>query len=157
MAAPLLRTAGYSPRWVTQVLNAALIPYFVLQIKHGDRLAAALTTVEFLRDHCLPALTAKDAHDARLALEAENMLLNAEMKLRASLFRTESRGRHYREDFPLRNDAEWLAWVVIQQHEGDMAIRKEPLPAAWRPDQALSYQERYPFRFPQDLVLQPQA
>jgi len=28
------------------------------------------------------------------------------MKLRASLFRTESRGAHYREDYPARNDKE---------------------------------------------------
>jgi len=85
---------------VIRVLNAALIPYFVLEIKNSDRLAGALTTVEFLRDHCLPKLRTRDAHEVRLALEAENLVTNAEMKLRASLFRTESRGRHYREDFP---------------------------------------------------------
>ena len=44
--------------------------------------------------------------ELRLAHETENMLLNAEMKLRASLSRTESRGTHYREDYPARDDDE---------------------------------------------------
>ena len=157
LLAPLGRTAGFSPKWVTTILNSALIPYFVLSIKHADRLEAALTTVTFLRDHCVPRLTAKDAHEARLALETENMVLNAEMKLRASLFRTESRGRHFREDFPLRNDEEWIAWVVLGRTGSEMAIRKEMLPKEWWPDQSLSYAERYPFTFPQDKALQPQA
>jgi succinate dehydrogenase/fumarate reductase flavoprotein subunit len=42
-------------------------------------------------------------------------MINAEMKLRASLYRTESRGNHYREDYPDTNDKDWLAWVVIEQ------------------------------------------
>jgi succinate dehydrogenase/fumarate reductase flavoprotein subunit len=142
------RSSGFPPRWVTHVLNAALLPYFVLEIKHADRLTAALTTVEFLRDHCLPKLRTKDAHDVRLALEAENLVTNAEMKLRTSLFRTESRGRHYREDFPRRQDPEWLAWVVVKKTNGAMSIRKEPLPEAWWPETSQSYEQRYPFRFP---------
>jgi len=40
-------------------------------------------------------------------------------ELRASLYRTESRGNHYREDYPDSNDSEWLAWVVLQKDEND--------------------------------------
>ena len=77
------------------------------------------------------------------------MLLNAEMKLRASLFRTESRGVHYREDLPARDDENWLAWVMISQgRDGKMKLEKEPVPEKWRPDPGLSYEERYPERFP---------
>jgi succinate dehydrogenase/fumarate reductase flavoprotein subunit len=53
------------------------------------------------------------------------MILNAEMKLRASLYRTESRGNHYREDYPDTNDKDWLAWVVIEQgDDGEMELSK---------------------------------
>jgi len=68
--------------------------------------------------------------------------------LRASLFRTESRGNHYREDFPRRNDAEWLAWVKLREENGAMKLWKAPIPAQWRPDLSLPYEERYPRRFP---------
>lgn len=46
------------------------------------------------------------------------MMLNAEMRLRASLFRTESRGMHYRENYPERDDPNWLAWVMLKEEGG---------------------------------------
>lgn len=149
LAAPLRRTGGFSPRWVTQLLQNAMMPYFVLHVKHGDRLRGALTTVEFLRDHLVPRLLAKDGHELRLAHETKNMVLNAEMTLRASLYRTESRGQHYREDFPRRDDPEWLAWVKLARVEdGTMGVSKQPVPREWWPDLSAPYEERYPARFP---------
>ncbi len=68
---------------------------------------------------------AEDIHDLRKAHEVKNMILNAEMKLRASLYRTESRGNHYREDYPDANDNDWLAWVVMQKgNDGSMQMEK---------------------------------
>ncbi len=146
--APLRRKGGFGPRWTTQVLQNALAPYFVLYVKQEARMRAALTTVEFLRDHVVPKLFARDDHELRLAHETANMVANAEMKLRASLFRTESRGTHYREDFPRRHDAEWLAWVRLKDEDGVMTPFADPIPEEWRPDPALPYEERYPMRLP---------
>ncbi len=42
------------------------------------------------------------------ALELKNMLLLANITLSASLFRKESRGSHFRNDFKERNDDEWM-------------------------------------------------
>lgn len=150
--APLERKGGFSPRWVTQVLQNALAPYFVLYVKHGDRLQTALNTVEFLRDHMVPKLCARDDHELRLAHETKSMVTNAEMKLKASLFRTESRGNHYREDYLGRDDAEWLCWVRLRQDEDAMKVYKEPVPSEWRPDPAKPYVERYPMRLPRENV-----
>jgi succinate dehydrogenase/fumarate reductase flavoprotein subunit len=146
--APMERKGGFSPRWVTQLLQNTMMPYFILFIKHEERLQAALTIVEFLRDHLVPKLTAKDLHELRLAHETKNMVLNAEMILRSSLFRTESRGVHYREDYPRRDDPAWLAWVKIKQEQGRMKLLKEPVPKKWWPDLSKPYKERYPLRFP---------
>ena len=154
IASPLRRAGGFSPRWVTQMLQNTVIPYYVLYVKHADRLRAALTNVEFFRDHLLPKLYATDQHELRLVHETRNMVLNAEMRLRASLFRTETRGCHYREDFPLRDDEEWLAWVILrrgagaQPGAGEMEVLKRPVPAEWRPDSSLTYEERYVNRVP---------
>ena len=132
MRAPAGRTGGFSPRWVTQILRSVMTPYFITYIKHGRRLEAALTLVEFLRDHMAPMLYARDSHELRLAHETKNMVLNAEMMLRASLFRTESRGMHYREDYPRRDDSSWLAWTKLKE-EGSMKVFKELIPEEWRP------------------------
>jgi succinate dehydrogenase/fumarate reductase flavoprotein subunit len=125
MFEPLNNEQGYDPAWVEHLIQGTLIPYYVLFIKKEDRLNAALTNITFFRDHFATKLKADDLHDLRKAHEVKNMLLNAEMKIRASLFRTESRGNHYREDYPDSNDTDWLAWVVIQKGtDGNMELEK---------------------------------
>jgi len=70
------------------------------------------------------------------------------MMLRSSIFRTESRGTHYREDYPRRDDPTWLAWVYLKEEQGRMKLWKEPIPEEWWPDLSKPYEERYPDRFP---------
>jgi len=147
---PMERKGGFSPRWVTQVLRNTVIPYFILSIKHEERMKAALTLVEFMRDYLVPKLTAKDAHELRLAIETKNLVFNAEMKLRASIFRKESRGTHFREDYPRRDDPEWLAWVTLKQEDGEVKLTKRPVPKEWWPDLSKPYTERYKNRFPDE-------
>jgi len=48
----------------------------------------------------------------RRGLEARNLLLLAQAIAAAALARTESRGAHYRRDFPARDDAGWLRHSV---------------------------------------------
>jgi len=130
---PRTREKGYSPAYLTQVLQHIMSPYFVLYLKKEDRLNAALTNIGFLRDHFAQSLKANDMHELRLAHETRNMLLNAEMMLRASLFRTESRGTHKREDFPDQDDKNWIAWVVISRDGDSMKLEKRSIPDAWKP------------------------
>jgi len=125
MFQPLNNEQGYAPEWVEHLIQGTLIPYYVLYIKHEDRLNSALTNIEFYRDHFAVKLRADDIHGLRKAHEVKNMLLNAEMKLKASLFRTESRGNHYREEYPDMDDQNWLVWVVIQKgNDGNMELGK---------------------------------
>lgn len=146
--APRRRPRGFSPQWVSSVLRNAMMPYYVIYIKSGERMQAALTVVDYLRKNCMPRISARNGHDLRLAHEVANMLLNAEMKLRAGLFRTESRGTHFREDFPARDDAQWLAWVKIREEGGRMTLARHAVPDAWHPDSAVAYRDRYPTVFP---------
>ncbi|MBW1805834.1 MAG: FAD-binding protein, partial [Deltaproteobacteria bacterium] len=145
------REKGYSPEWVTQLLQNYMTPYYVLYIKKQDRLEAALTNIEFFQNNFIPKLYAQSPHELRLAHDIKNMLLNAEWKLKASLFRTESRGVHYREDYPARDDENWLAWVMIREINGEMELYKKPIPEEWRPDPSIPYEQRYPDRFPGEL------
>lgn len=125
--APLKRTTGYSPAWVTQTLQGIMIPNSVLYIKKETMLTAALTYVEDLRDNYLPKLKAADMHELRLAHETGNMIISAEMKLKASLMRKESRCSHYRLDYPKLDNENWQAWINIYKDEkGEMQFEKQP-------------------------------
>ena len=146
--APIERKGGFSPAWLTQILQSTIVPYYVLAVKHEKRLQAALTFVEFMNSHLVPLLMAKDPHEWRMAHETRNMVLNAEMQLRASLFRTESRGSHFREDYPRRDDPSWLAWVKLKDVGGEMKTFKEPIPEKFWPDLSKPYKERYPVALP---------
>ena len=125
--APLKRDRGYSPAWVTQTLQGIMIPNFVLYIKKEAMLTAALAYIEELRDHHRPMLRAADMHELRLAHETSNMILNAEMKLRASMMRKESRCSHYRLDYPDMDTKNWNAWINIYKgHDGMMILETQP-------------------------------
>jgi fumarate reductase flavoprotein subunit len=98
-----------------------------------------------------------------------------------ALTRTESRGAHYREDFPRRNDAQWLRRTLATwKNESDtlptldyepLDIRRMELPPGWRgygakdytdhPDTAArqaevdAVKERTPDRFERQHALMP--
>lgn len=124
--APLKRERGYSPAWVTQVLQGVMIPNFVLYIKKERMMQGALAYVEELREHHTPMLMANDLHTLRLAHETENMIITAEMKLKASIMRKESRCSHYRLDCPDIDYENWQAWINIWEDEnGMMQLEKQ--------------------------------
>jgi succinate dehydrogenase/fumarate reductase flavoprotein subunit len=57
----------------------------------------------------------------------ENMLLTAEMMARAALMRTETRGAHYRKDFPKADNKNWFVNIVIKQENGKLVFKKVPV------------------------------
>jgi len=57
------------------------------------------------------------------ALQIENMIQTLEMIARSALARKESRGVHYRRDFPRTNNKEWLKNTLLKKDEnGNMVI-----------------------------------
>ncbi len=118
--------------------DAFCLAYDVCILKEAGRLAAALRTVEELRDAAVPRLRAADGHELAKAHETANMVQVAEMFLRASLARTESRGDHLREDHPRTDMRDWLKWVTLRKDaDGCMQLAGEPVPF-----------DRYPLRPP---------
>jgi len=56
-------------------------------------------------------------------LETINLIDVGKMVVKAALMRTESRGAHYREDFPGENNREWLKNIIICLHNGEMMLK----------------------------------
>lgn len=54
----------------------------------------------------------------------------AEMKLKASIMRTESRCSHYRRDYPELDDKNWRAWInIYKSDDGHMKFEKQAFDA----------------------------
>jgi len=61
------------------------------------------------------------------AREVGYLLDCAEATVASALARTESRGAHFREDFPERDDAAWLRHTLAYQAEGDPRLADRPV------------------------------
>ncbi len=103
---------------------------YVAVIRHGDGLLRALNEIEYLKRELLPRLAVEDGRSFSLAmlrtLETVNMLRVAEVVVRSALLRTESRGAHYREDYP-EPRREWLKHIVFRLDRGSLIYEFEPV------------------------------
>jgi succinate dehydrogenase / fumarate reductase flavoprotein subunit len=61
------------------------------------------------------------------ALECAHLLKLAEIIVECSLFRQESRGAHYRDDFPDRDDTNFLLHSLAHQQENGIRISTRPV------------------------------
>jgi len=121
-----LGKAGIDPEEVLRELQEIIFPVVIL--KNQTNLQNALLKVEHIRDELLPQMGARDLHYLAKLRGVHSMTLAAELTLRSSLMRTESRASHYREDYPNRNDKDWLKWIMVSQKDGKLNYRLEPLP-----------------------------
>jgi len=60
-------------------------------------------------------------------IKLSNMLTVSEMVCRAALMRTESRGSHYRADYPEEDDNQWLRTIDISYRHNEMRLNASPV------------------------------
>jgi succinate dehydrogenase / fumarate reductase flavoprotein subunit len=66
--------------------------------------------------------------DLAEALEFDNLLAQAEIVINSALYRTESRGGHAREDYPARDDANWLKHTLAWRDDtGTVRLGSRPV------------------------------
>lgn len=61
------------------------------------------------------------------ALELQDMSLVAEMIVRSALLRKESRGAHYRTDYPKPDNQRWFVNIVVSKQKDKMVLRQSPV------------------------------
>jgi succinate dehydrogenase/fumarate reductase flavoprotein subunit len=125
--APLNRETGYLASDAIRSVQEVVIPVKYSMRRNRERLEEALTKIERVQAG-LPELYAKDPHELGRCHEAACIALCAEMEFRAALARTESRGWHYREDYPQRDDEKWLKWVIVKKMRDKMVVTTEAIP-----------------------------
>jgi L-aspartate oxidase len=60
--------------------------------------------------------------DSTPALELQNMLTVGRLMATVALIREESRGSHWREDFPYEDDEKWLKHITLSRNEEDIEV-----------------------------------
>jgi len=123
---PLDRTEGIAPDDLQAKL--AVISYRYLDImKNGERLKKGIEEIEKLKGEA-GNIKVKDYHQLVKCHNARNTVELWGIMARTALIRTESRGDHYREDYPLMDNDEWLKWLVVRQVGGEIMITAEDIP-----------------------------
>ena len=86
--------------------------------RNGDELEQAVAEISALLADCDKAVLQSKVPgmnpELSFALRLKGMLRLAFVTANGALLRTESRGAHYRSDYPLRNDAEWLNRTLVR-------------------------------------------
>jgi succinate dehydrogenase/fumarate reductase flavoprotein subunit len=118
--------AAGKPQAIKQRIKSALWQNVGL-LRSEKGLLAALREIGQIQDEHVPNLFARSYRELREAVEAENMVLVAEMVTRSALMRQESRGAHYRLDRPYRDDGKWLKNIFLSGGADGMLLRKEPI------------------------------
>ena len=65
----------------------------------------------------------KDFRDLKKSLELHNLLFLSELVCRGALMRTESRGAHYRRDYPEEDNVNWLKNIVISKRGSGVSLK----------------------------------
>jgi fumarate reductase flavoprotein subunit len=86
--------------------------------RSGDELEQAVSNLRSLLDDCRTAVLRSKVPgmnpELAFALRLEGMLKLSLVTAIGALARTESRGAHFRTDFPLRDDANWLNRTLVR-------------------------------------------
>ncbi|HOI72064.1 MAG TPA: fumarate reductase subunit A [Methanobacterium sp.] len=121
----LIKDGKYYPFEIRKELQEVMWKNVAI-IRNQEGLKTAITRIKELKDMLadmkVPAIDVynKDLQDA---LEAEKLLEVALLTAESALIREESRGAHFREDYPETQD-EWKKSIVLNQDKGISYIRR---------------------------------
>lgn len=96
-------------------------------VRDRDGLSTGLEEVREIRSRA-ERLPRAGVNELKARFELQNMVDTAEAVISSALYRTESRGAHYRSDYPERDDSRWLAATRARWNGQLMEVTRKPLP-----------------------------
>ena len=96
-------------------------------LRDGAGLQQALDELNQLAEDDAPRMHAPTIRRLRAVYEARSMLLTARLVVTGALARTESRGAHYRLDYPYRDDRNWLQNIFLHGNENRIRMTTRPI------------------------------
>ena len=100
---------------------------YVGVVRNEEGLRDTIAEFERMENEDLPNIAIAEEnpignYDWVEALEVTSMVQLAKAMAGAALMRTESRGAHFREDYPALDDKNWLRNIHIYQKENDPSL-----------------------------------
>jgi succinate dehydrogenase / fumarate reductase flavoprotein subunit len=124
---PMGRPTDVDAAEVTYQVHEAIVPMKYNRAREAGRMNEALGILDDAGAK-LARVGAGNFHDLARYHSAESMLMAATFTYQAALMREESRAQHFREDFPVRDDKNWLRWINIEQGDGGPRLSTMPVP-----------------------------
>jgi succinate dehydrogenase/fumarate reductase flavoprotein subunit len=81
-------------------------------IRKGKQLEEARREVESLAEQAQVSMGCQNPKDVLQAIEVVNLIATSRLVLHGALRRAESRGSHYREDYPETDDRRWRLHLI---------------------------------------------
>lgn len=125
---PCHRSPDLDPGEAFVQLQELAIPAEYNLLRHGDRMRLALSKLEVFEREVLPNLPAANGHQLVQCFEVEATALVTRIMFESALLRTETRGFHYRDDYPQRDNQNWLKWINARDDHGRTRFTTEPVP-----------------------------
>ncbi len=129
LAKPLDQKEGFSPISIRKKIQKIMYQNVGI-MRNEDGLKETFKVFEQMREKELPMMKVSSHrifnYEWVESIKVRNMLQAASVIARCALFREDSRGVHYREDFP-KKDKGWLVNVNAKIDKGEIKIFKTPL------------------------------
>ena len=124
---------GLRPWEIRRKIQAAGYRGFTIY-RSTEMMEEAIAELERIRKEDMPKQVLADDSvvfnvDWKTAIENINILDNAEVSIRASLLREETRGAYLRPEFPEKDDENWNCMLACHLEDGEMVFEKRPYPA----------------------------
>jgi succinate dehydrogenase / fumarate reductase flavoprotein subunit len=130
MAAILERPKGESPAAIRDALREVMMDKVSI-FRQEEGLREALGTIRELKERYACVSISDHGHcfnqELQETLELGNLLDLAEVTALSALGRRESRGAHSREDFPKRDDANWLKHTLACRSGEEIVFKYKPV------------------------------
>jgi fumarate reductase (CoM/CoB) subunit A len=112
----------FKPQHIKKELQVLMWEY-VLVIRTEESLNTVLEKLRILHEKCKNEIKITTHKDLMHAIEAENLIRVGEIIATVALLRKETRGSHFRADYPERNDEDFLQRIVTWIEEDEIKHR----------------------------------
>ena len=109
-------------------IQSCVIPAKYNIIRSGESLREALEKLDRIADDIENEIIVRNTHELMLYHELLGMLTTARLTFTSALERKESRGSHYRTDYP-DMDKQWNVWLKSRLKDGKIEVTREAIPA----------------------------